>query len=79
MAEITSLSSQLSEIVKDVNIDSLRCRSVVLLVTKWDRVHIFDGVQGVEESATDFIARIETEERRHQELFEQWLESPRAG
>lgn len=79
LAEVTELSSRLSQVLEDHALESLRCRTAVLLVTKWDRIHPFDGFQKDDESTSDFVARLSREEALHATLFEQWLETAEAS
>jgi len=79
LADVTELTSRLAEVLKDKQFDSWRCRTAVLLVTKWDRIENFDGFQHEGESATDFLSRLAAEETRHAELFDAWLETAEAA
>lgn len=79
LSEVTELSSRLAQVLEDQPLESLRCRSAVLLVTKWDRVHPFDGFQREGESAGAFRDRLAAEEARHAALFEAWMETPAAA
>lgn len=79
LGDVTELTSRLAEVLKDQPFDSWRCRSAVLLVTKWDRIENFDGFQHEGESATDFLSRLAAEEARHAELFDAWLETAEAA
>lgn len=79
LADVTELSARLSQVLENQPLESLCCRAVVLLVTKWDRIHPFDGFQKDSESASDFDERLAREEARHASLFEQWLETAEAS
>lgn len=79
LADVTELTSRLAEVLKDQPFDNWRCRSAVLLVTKWDRIENFDGFQYEGESATDFLRRLAAEEARHAELFDAWLQTTEAA
>lgn len=79
LADVTELTSRLAEVLKDQPFDSWRCRSAVLLVTKWDRIENFDGFQYEGESATDFLRRLAAEEARHAERFDAWLQTAEAA
>ena len=79
LADVTELTSRLAEVLKDQPFDSWRCRTAVLLVTKWDRIENFDGFQHAGESATDFLRRLAAEEERHAELFDAWLQTAEAA
>lgn len=79
LADVTELTSRLAEVLKDQPFQSWRCRTAVLLVTKWDRIENFDGFQHAGESATDFFRRLAAEEARHAELFDAWLQTAEAA
>lgn len=79
LADVTELTSRLAEVLKDQPFDGLRCRTAVLLVTKWDRIENFDCFQHADESAADFLRRLAAEEARHAELFDAWLQTAEAA
>jgi len=79
LAEVTALGSRLSEVLENQSLEAIRCRTLVLLVTKWDRIHSFDGIQREGETETAFLQRLREEESRHDKLFEAWLETPQAS
>ena len=79
LTEVRALSSRLAQVMENLPVDRLRCRAAVLLVTKWDHIHPFDGFQRQNETAEQFRERLSQEEARHAVLFEQWLETPEAS
>lgn len=48
-------------------------RAAALLVTKWDRCHLFQGTRHENERETDYLHRLGEEEAGHRRLFDEWL------
>lgn len=48
-------------------------RAAALLVTKWDRCHLFEGTRRENERETDYLHRLGEEEAGHRRLFDEWL------